>query len=74
MIDGPCPETKELLGSFWIIQVKSKVEAIERMIILYPDYASEVHMADFTHYQDVVLLRDISEEGLCADDVGAGKV
>jgi Domain of unknown function (DUF4926) len=28
-------------------------------------------MADFTHYQDVVLLRDIPEEGLCAGDVGA---
>jgi hypothetical protein len=27
-------------------------------------------MADFTHYQDVVLLRDIPEEGLCAGDVG----
>jgi len=27
-------------------------------------------MADFTHYQDVVLLQDISEEGLCAGDVG----
>jgi len=27
-------------------------------------------MADLTHYQDVVLLRDIPEEGLCAGDVG----
>ena len=27
-------------------------------------------MADFTHYQNVVLLRDISEEGLRAGDVG----
>jgi hypothetical protein len=27
-------------------------------------------MADFTLYQDVVLLRDIPEEGLCAGDVG----
>ena len=27
-------------------------------------------MAAFTHYQDVVLLRDIPEEGLCAGDVG----
>jgi Domain of unknown function (DUF4926) len=27
-------------------------------------------MADFTRYQDVVLLRDIPEEGLCAGDVG----
>jgi hypothetical protein len=27
-------------------------------------------MADLTRYQDVVLLRDIPEEGLCAGDVG----
>ena len=27
-------------------------------------------MADFIPYQDVVLLRDIPEEGLCAGDVG----
>ena len=27
-------------------------------------------MAAFTRYQDVVLLRDIPEEGLCAGDVG----
>jgi len=27
-------------------------------------------MVDFTRYQDVVLLRDIPEEGLYAGDVG----
>jgi hypothetical protein len=27
-------------------------------------------MGDFTRYQDVVLLRDIPEEELCAGDVG----
>jgi hypothetical protein len=27
--DGPFAETKELLGGFWLIQVKSKAEAIE---------------------------------------------
>lgn len=29
VIDGPFAETKELTGGFWIIQVKSKEEAIE---------------------------------------------
>lgn len=29
VIDGPFPETKELVGGYWIIQVKSKEEAIE---------------------------------------------
>ena len=27
--DGPFPEVKEVLGGYWIIQVKSKAEAIE---------------------------------------------
>jgi hypothetical protein len=27
-------------------------------------------MTDFIHYQDVVLLHDIPEEGLCAGDIG----
>jgi hypothetical protein len=27
-------------------------------------------MADFSRYQDVVLLADIPEEGLCTSDVG----
>ena len=29
MIDGPFAETKELVAGFWLIQVKSKEEAIE---------------------------------------------
>jgi hypothetical protein len=29
VIDGPFPETKELVAGFWLIQVKSKEEAIE---------------------------------------------
>jgi hypothetical protein len=31
VIDGPFAETKELVGGYWIIQVKSKEEAIEWM-------------------------------------------
>ena len=31
VIDGPFGETKELVGGFWLIQVKSKEEAIEWM-------------------------------------------
>jgi hypothetical protein len=27
--DGPFPETKEVLGGYWMIQVRSKAEAIE---------------------------------------------
>jgi hypothetical protein len=29
VIDGPFPETKELIAGFWLIQVSSKEEAIE---------------------------------------------
>ena len=29
VIDGPFPETKELVAGFWLIQAKSKEEAIE---------------------------------------------
>jgi hypothetical protein len=29
VIDGPFTETKELIAGFWVIQVKSKEEAIE---------------------------------------------
>ena len=29
VVDGPFPETKELVAGFWMIQVKSKEEAIE---------------------------------------------
>lgn len=31
VVDGPFTETKELIAGFWIIQVKSKAEAIEWM-------------------------------------------
>jgi hypothetical protein len=29
IIDGPFPETKELLAGFWVIEVKSKEEALD---------------------------------------------
>ena len=29
VVDGPFTETKELVGGFWLIQAKSKAEAIE---------------------------------------------
>jgi hypothetical protein len=31
IVDGPFAETKELIAGYWIIQVKSKAEAIEWM-------------------------------------------
>jgi hypothetical protein len=29
VVDGPFPEAKEVLGGYWMIEVKSKAEAIE---------------------------------------------
>ena len=39
MIDGPFTETKELIAGYWLIQAKSKEEAIEwaRRIPFAPD-------------------------------------
>ena len=49
VIDGPFPETKELVAGFWIIQVKSKAEAIE--------WASRVPFAD----DEVIEVRQVFE-------------
>lgn len=39
--DGPFPETKEIVGGYWILQVKSKQEAI--------DWARRVPVAHIPH-------------------------
>jgi hypothetical protein len=49
VIDGPFPETKELIAGFWIIQVQSKAEAIE--------WASRVPFAD----DEVIEVRQVFE-------------
>lgn len=58
--DGPFPETKEVIGGFWMIQVKSRAEAIEwasrcpasenetieiRQILEFADFPSDVQVA-----------------------------
>ena len=47
VIDGPFPETKELIAGYWIWRVKSKAEAIEwvkRSPNPFPDAESEVEI------------------------------
>jgi Domain of unknown function (DUF4926) len=72
----PCPQgASGTLGITLTLQIIWQIDDgtdVPRLITLYSDYASEIHMADFTRYQDVVVLRDIPEEGLCAGDVGTG--
>lgn len=44
VIDGPFTEAKEFIGGYWMIQVKSKEEAIEwaRRCPAFPDFAIEI--------------------------------
>jgi hypothetical protein len=49
IMDGPFSETKELLGGYWLIQVRSKEEAVE--------WASRVPLAD----DEMVELRQVFE-------------
>ena len=47
VIDGPFSETKELIAGFWLIQVKSKAEAIEwvkRSPNPFPGQESEIEI------------------------------
>jgi hypothetical protein len=41
VVDGPFAETKELVGGYWIIDVKSKAEAVEwaKRCPIYPEGA-----------------------------------
>jgi hypothetical protein len=47
VIDGPFPETKELIGGFWLFQVKSLDEAIawvKRSPNPFPNHESEIEI------------------------------
>jgi hypothetical protein len=55
--EGPFPEAKEVLGGYWMIQVKSKKEAIE--------WASRAPMLD----GDVIVVRQVQEMSDFPDDV-----
>jgi hypothetical protein len=59
--DGPFTESKEVLGGYWMIQVKSKAEAVEwaRRVPALPDDVIEVRqvqeMSDFpSEVQDLI--------------------
>ena len=57
VIDGPFAETKELIGGYWIIQVKSREEAIEwaKRIPFEPDLQpgeAEVEIRQFFEPED----------------------
>jgi hypothetical protein len=55
VIDGPFAETKELVAGFWLIQVKSKEEAIEwikRAPNPFPGQESEVEIRQVFEAED----------------------
>ena len=56
VIDGPFAETKELVAGFWLIQVKSKAEAIEWMkrcpAPFGDDEASEIEIRQVYEWSD----------------------
>jgi len=55
VIDGPFAETKELIAGYWIIQVKSREEAIEwakRAPAPHPNQECEIEIRQFFEMDD----------------------
>lgn len=55
IVDGPFAETKELIAGFWIIQVKSREEALEwakRIPSPHPGEETEVEVRQFYELED----------------------
>ena len=55
VIDGPFTETKELIGGYWIIQVKSREEAIEwarRAPSPHPGEDCEIELRPYFELED----------------------
>lgn len=55
VMDGPFPETKELVAGFWIIQVKSREEALEwakRAPACHEDGQGEIEVRQFFELDD----------------------
>ncbi len=55
VMDGPFPEAKEVIGGYWVIQVRSRDEAVE--------WASRCPMSD----HEIIEVRQVME---CEDFVG----
>lgn len=52
VVDGPFSEAKEVLGGYWIIQVKSKEEAIEWARRIPPDENAIVEVRQIQDFDD----------------------
>ena len=53
VIDGPFTETKELVGGYWLIQVKSLSEAIEwaKRAPAAPDQEVDIEIREFIEFE-----------------------
>ncbi|MDB5334316.1 MAG: hypothetical protein JWP03_5467 [Phycisphaerales bacterium] len=78
VIDGPFAETKELVAGFWLLQVKSKEEAIEwikRSPNPFPDADSEIEIRQVFEADDFgpALTPEIREQEQRLRDQSAAK-
>lgn len=53
VVDGPFTESKELVGGYWVIQVKSLAEAIEwaKRAPASPDQETEIEVREFIEFE-----------------------
>ncbi len=75
VVDGPFTESKELVAGFWIIDVKSREEAVEwakRAPAPHgPDQESEIEVREFVELEDYLPARSCREvRGSRKDSVG----
>lgn len=67
VVDGPFTESKEIVGGYWIIQVKSKEEAIEwaRRVpcdnVNFIDVRPMYELADFPEYLQAIAVAEIEK-------------
>jgi hypothetical protein len=55
LVDGPFPETRQLIAGYWIIQVKSREEALEwlkRVPAPHTDGEAEIELRQFFELED----------------------
>ena len=64
VIDGPFAETKELIGGYWIIDVKSRAEAIEwakRVPAPHGGQEAEIEVRQFYEFTDFLPGKAVQE-------------
>lgn len=72
VVDGPFAEAKELIAGFWIIQVKSKEEAIE-WAKRVPFQEGEVELRPFYELEDFTPGAAVEHHRRVGDELGKQK-